>query len=90
MHIHIFKWVAVCLSAILLTVLSTSPVMAADFRAEDTITIGSGDMLNDDLYVAGNEITIDGTINGDVWAIGNTININGTWKYHSCWSNYNH
>jgi cytoskeletal protein CcmA (bactofilin family) len=74
---HISKGLAALLIAILVTVLAAVPVMAADFRSEDTITISSGEVVDDDLYIAGSNINIDGTVNGDVWAVGDTINING-------------
>ncbi len=57
--------------------ISVCPVEAADFRGGDTLTVEEGEVLNEDLYIAGNEITIDGTVNGDLWAVGNTITVNG-------------
>jgi hypothetical protein len=65
------------LALILVTVLAAVPVLAADFRSEDTITVASGEVIDDDLYVVGNRIIIDGTVNGDIFAAGNTITVNG-------------
>ena len=56
------------------------PVLAADTRGGDTVTVTSGEVVDDDLYIAGNEIIIDGTVNGDLWAVGRTITINGAVK----------
>ncbi|GAI41776.1 unnamed protein product, partial [marine sediment metagenome] len=42
-----------------------------------TVTVASGEVVDDDLYVAANSIIIDGTINGDLWAAGNSITVNG-------------
>lgn len=53
------------------------PISAAERRSGDGITINSEEIINDDLYVSGNTITINGTIKGDVLALGNTITING-------------
>src|SRR5690606_14682587 len=54
---------------------------AADFRGGDRVVIAADQVINDDLYVSGNEIVIDGTVKGDVYAIGQTITINGTVDY---------
>jgi hypothetical protein len=43
----------------------TVPVLAADFRGGDTITVASGEVVDDDLYVSGTNIIIDGTVNGE-------------------------
>ena len=64
--------------AFMLTLLGVSTVSAADFRTDTTITIGAGEVIEDDLYLLGTTIIIDGTVNGDVLAAGNTIKINGT------------
>lgn len=54
------------------------PARAFDAKTGDTITIGKDEVINDDLYIAGSEITIDGTIKGDLIAAGSLITINGT------------
>ncbi len=53
-------------------------VLAADFRAGDTITIGKDEVIDDDLIITGQNVIIDGTINGDLVVTGGTIVINGT------------
>jgi len=53
------------------------PVLAFDARSGATVTVASGEVVDDDLYVAANSIIIDGTINGDLWAAGNSITVNG-------------
>jgi cytoskeletal protein CcmA (bactofilin family) len=77
---HISKWLIALLVAVLLTFYMSAPVMAADLRGGDTITIASGEVVDDDLYIAGSNIIIDGTVNGDLWAIGSTITVNGEVK----------
>lgn len=75
---HIFQGLAALLIAILATVLVAVPVLAAEVRSGENVTIASGEVVDEDLYIAGNHITVDGTINGDLWAVGGTITINGT------------
>ena len=53
------------------------PAQAADLRSDDTIIIASGEVINDDLYLVGNRIIINGTVNGDVVCIGNHITMAG-------------
>lgn len=50
---------------------------AVDGRGGDTILIPADEVVADDLYLAGEEIIIDGTVQGDVIAAGRTIVING-------------
>jgi|SaaInl7_200m_RNA_FD_contig_81_517429_length_1978_multi_4_in_0_out_0_2 cytoskeletal protein CcmA (bactofilin family) len=38
----------------------------------------AGETVDDDLFIAGDIITIDGTVNGDLFAFGQTVTINGT------------
>ncbi|MFA5317154.1 MAG: hypothetical protein WC369_07030 [Dehalococcoidales bacterium] len=69
-------------SILILTLLSVTlfaavPVMAAELRTEDTVTVASGEVIDGDLYVAGTDIIIDGTVNGDVFGFGTNITING-------------
>ena len=74
------RYVIISLTIIILlslTVFAATPVMAADFRGDDTVTVASGEVIDDDLYIGGADIVIDGTVNGDVWAAGNNITING-------------
>jgi len=82
MSIHIFKGLAVLLIVMLVTVFAAVPVLAAELRYElrqgDTLTIAKGEVIDEDLYIAGSNIIVDGTINGDLIAAGRTITVNGT------------
>jgi len=74
----IFKGTAAFLVAILLIVLVAMPVLAAEIRfQENTVTIGSGEVIDDDLYAVGNSVIIDGIVNGDVLSACETITVNG-------------
>jgi len=72
-----FRFTGIILLVILLMGFISSPVLAFDVREGETVTIASGEVVNDDLYFAGGDIVIDGTVNGDVFAVGRSITING-------------
>ncbi len=74
---RIFRGLAVLFLVVLATVLLAVPVSAAELRGLESVIIASGEVVDDDLYVAGNSITINGTVNGDLWAVGGTVSING-------------
>ena len=60
----------------LILALTPSQAVAADIRQGD-VTIGATETINDDLYVAGGNVAINGTINGDLIAAGNNISVDG-------------
>lgn len=62
---------------ILVLALSPSSAHAAELRSGDTVTIAPGQVVNDDLYIAGGTVQIDGRVNGDVVVAGGTVAING-------------
>ena len=68
--------VTVCLFAVL--VLVAPAAHAADPRAGDTVIIPAGETVNDDVYLFGEQIIIDGTVKGDAVALGQTVIVNGT------------
>jgi cytoskeletal protein CcmA (bactofilin family) len=74
---HILKGLIVSLLAILLMTFTVVSVLAFDVRHGDIVTIASGEVIDSDLYVAGETIIIDGTINGDLIAAGKIIRVNG-------------
>lgn len=74
---HIFRGLAAILIVTLLMIFTAVPVLAFDARSGATVTVASGETVDDDLYVGANTVIIDGTINGDLWAAGSTITVNG-------------
>lgn len=63
---------------LLATVLTASSVFAATGRSGGEVIIGPDEVIDDDLYVSGGAIRIDGTVRGDVLAFGGQLTINGT------------
>ena len=52
----LFRGLAVIPILVLLVIIAATPAWAADLRgSDDTIVIGSGDVIDDDLYLAGQE-----------------------------------
>ncbi len=69
--------VATILTVIMLMLFFTNPVLAFDVRSENTINISDGEVINEDLYIGANIITIDSNVGGDIWAGARTISISG-------------
>jgi cytoskeletal protein CcmA (bactofilin family) len=63
-----------CVLALFILVPAAS---AYDGRGGDRVVIGKGEVINDDLFVGGTSVTVDGTVNGDLIAGGQTVVING-------------
>ena len=64
--------------AFIVALIGAPAAFAADFRTDTSISIGDDEVINDDLYLLGTNVTIDGTVNGDVFAAGNSLTVNGT------------
>ncbi|MCL6473260.1 MAG: FapA family protein [Firmicutes bacterium] len=56
---------------------ASTPARAAQFASRDNIRIPSDRTINDDFYVSGGTVVIDGTVNGDLTVAGGNITING-------------
>ncbi|MHB8840486.1 MAG: bactofilin family protein [Candidatus Aquicultor sp.] len=50
---------------------------AAALRSSNNVTIDSGEVINDDLYVSGGTVVVNGKVNGDLIVGGGTVTING-------------
>jgi cytoskeletal protein CcmA (bactofilin family) len=64
--------------ALLGILLAISPVWSTVTASREQITIGANEVINDDLYWAGDTVTIDGAVKGDAVLAGRLITINGT------------
>jgi len=65
------------LAVIMTSILIISPAYAADTRSGESVSVPAGETVNDDLYLTGAEITVDGIVNGNIIAAGNKITVNG-------------
>ncbi len=54
-----------------------STARAAEYRSNDNVTVSSDEVIEDDLFIAGNILQIDGDVEGDVYAAGQQITVNG-------------
>lgn len=83
---HLFKRLA--LTAMILAALClmiVSPAMAWEvIKSEENtnlpISLAQDRIVNDDLVMAGDDITVDGTVNGDLLVFGRSVTVNGTVK----------
>jgi cytoskeletal protein CcmA (bactofilin family) len=65
------------ITAALLVALIPTPAFAAAFRQDGNVVIGANEVINDDLYVFGGTVDVQGTVDGDVVAAGGTVTMNG-------------
>jgi hypothetical protein len=71
------SWLLVMGLSMILALAIAGTAYAVEFRAGDTVTIGEGEVIDDDLAVSGNTIIVDGVVNGDLVAAGARVVING-------------
>lgn len=62
---------------LLIAALLPSQVKAAQFHTGD-FTLDKASILEEDLYVTGDNVTVNGTVNGDAILSGNNITVDGT------------
>ncbi|MFH1508976.1 MAG: hypothetical protein ABIE68_02320 [bacterium] len=53
------------------------PAFAFDWRGEDNPTIAADEIIEDDIFLFGDTITIDGEVKGKVFAMGNMVKMDG-------------
>ena len=70
-------WVSLVL-AILIALLFTLRVEASDFRSGDHVVIEKSEVIEDDLFVGGQTVEINGHVMGDLLAGGTKVIVNGT------------
>jgi len=68
--------------AVLIVVVGTvwaavSPVVALDTRTGPQARVGQGEVVDDDLYVAGGQVSMDGRVRGDLLAAGGRVRVRG-------------
>jgi len=62
---------------VLVAVGLSSPARAADFRSGDNVVIGAEEVIDDDLFVSGGRVEVNGTVRGDLLAAGAEVIVNG-------------
>jgi predicted acyltransferase (DUF342 family) len=50
---------------------------AIETRGGENVTIGPDEVVEDDLYVGANIVTVVGTVRGDLVAVGGTVRVDG-------------
>jgi cytoskeletal protein CcmA (bactofilin family) len=64
--------------ALLVGLITASTAWAVETRSGDSVVIGPDEVVDDDLYAAGNDIVVEGTVRGDLVAFGRNVTVNGT------------
>jgi cytoskeletal protein CcmA (bactofilin family) len=66
------------LAVVLAVLLAPGPALAAEIRGGDAVVVvGPGETIEDDLYVAGQSVTIQGQVKGSVFAAGSSVTVTG-------------
>jgi cytoskeletal protein CcmA (bactofilin family) len=55
-----------------------APASAMEWRTGDTISVPTGTRIDDDLFAAGQTVTIAGQVTGDVYAFAQSVTVTGT------------
>lgn len=69
------RWLLVITLVLGLGLSVVQPVQAAEFDNDGRIEVG--EVINDDVFLAGDQVVVDGTVNGLLFATGRTVTING-------------
>jgi cytoskeletal protein CcmA (bactofilin family) len=72
------RHLAVLLTLLVLLVGLPGQVLALENRKGDAIIIPTNETINDDLFAAGQTVTIAGRVNGDVYAFAQNVVVTGT------------
>jgi hypothetical protein len=71
-----FRWLLAITLALVLTFSTVSTVQAFEFIEDGDLP--AGETVDDDLFIVGDNVVIDGTVNGDLFAFGQNVVVNGT------------
>ncbi|MBN2548534.1 MAG: polymer-forming cytoskeletal protein [Anaerolineales bacterium] len=77
MNTKYFYRIIILALVLLMTFSIATPALAFDPRGGDSIVIDADEVIEDDLYLTANMITINGVVKGDVIAFANSITLNG-------------
>ncbi|HEX2948630.1 MAG TPA: hypothetical protein VHV83_03535 [Armatimonadota bacterium] len=62
---------------VLLILTTAVPSLAVVLRSDGTVTVPSGQVINDDLVISGGTVQMMGTVNGDLVIAGGTVEVDG-------------
>lgn len=72
-------WLRAVLAAALLLVVAFGLVGSAyAIEIVEDDTIPAGQVVDDDVFIAGDSVLIDGTVSGNLFAVGSSVTLNGT------------
>jgi len=54
-----------------------TPTNAAEFRKNDTVTVGKDETVKTDLYAMGDHVRVEGTVDGDFFGFSSQVEISG-------------
>lgn len=75
---HILSKFGIALGAFAVSATLALPAAAMTVRGGDTFILPEGETINDDLYVGGGTVILNGDVNGDVFVGGGNVVINGS------------
>lgn len=75
---HILSKFGIALGAFAVSATLALPAAAMTVRGGDTFILPEGETINDDLYVGGGTVILNGDVNGDVIVGGGNVVINGS------------
>jgi cytoskeletal protein CcmA (bactofilin family) len=82
---RVLRRVLALLTALFLIAITATLVLGVEtrlldgkLRTGDVVTVPSSETFDDNLYLLGGQVTLDGNVNGDLTAFGGLVQINGT------------
>lgn len=67
-------------AVILLVLFSSSSLFAFMARRGGSVSVGPSEVIDEDLYLAGDDITVEGKVNGNLFCAGRTVKVLGSVK----------
>ncbi|MCR4256194.1 MAG: hypothetical protein NUW08_00635 [Candidatus Uhrbacteria bacterium] len=75
---HLLSKLGIAFGAFVMSASLALPAAAMTIRGGDSFVLPEGETINDDLYVGGGTVILNGNVNGDVFVGGGTVVINGS------------
>ena len=75
---RLVRWTAALLLALVGLTLAVPGSWAAEVRGGDDVGVAAGEVVDDDLYLAGDEIVVAGTVRGDLVVAARKMTVTGT------------